>query len=417
MRFTTLRIAWRNLGRNKRRTLLALGAIALGQLTLVSVNGMMAGWYEQILQTITGPLLGHVQVHHKDWREERATDLYIDHLSEVKAEIRQLPSVESISSRIYSPVLAASGEKTDKPADAEAAMIVGVNTNVETKKGGILESLRPDQLPKSQQVVLSRVLANRLDLKAGQQLAVIGQDVDGFPTTDLFVIKSVMQSSVDIINRMGIIMSMADAGEFLAMPDQAHEIIIRGGDHRKAKRLAAAVKSLPALADAEVLTWREAAPELVTLIDMKKWSDLIFVAVLFVAAAAGVANTMMMSTFERIKEFGMLLAVGCHPTRMVRMVLLEAIVLGLVGVALGSVLGTAVVLITSHTGIDYSALGGVRAEELAFRGLNMSYIVYPKFELRHIFYGVTAVTLTAVIASLWPAATAARLRPAEAMRS
>jgi putative ABC transport system permease protein len=417
MQFNTLKIAWRNLGRNRRRTLLALSAIALGQLTLVSVNGMMAGWYEQILRTITGPLLGHVQVHQKDWREERAIDLSIGHLSEVESEIERLPSVKSVSARIYSPVLAASGEKTDKPADAEAAMVVGVDPHGESRDGGILESLRPQQLPQKGEVVVGKVLANRLDLKPGQQIAVIGQDADEFPATGLFEVKALMEGNMDLINRMGIVMSLADAAEFLAMPDQAHELIIQGENYRKAGELAAAVKSLPALADAEVLSWREAAPELVTMVDMKKWSDLIFVAILFVAAAAGIANTMMMSTFERIPEIGVLLAVGCRPTRMVRMVLLESVILGLVGVAIGSVLGTAIVLITSHTGIDYSALGGIRAKDVAFRGLSMSYIVYPKFELRHIFYGVIAVSLTAVTASLWPAATAARLEPVEAMRS
>lgn len=165
------------------------------------------------------------------------------------------------------------------------------------------------------------------------------------------------------------------------------------------------------------MPWREAAPELVTIIEMKSWSDLIFVVILFVAAAAGIANTMMMSTFERTREFGTLLAVGCRPTRMVRMVLLESVVLGLVGVAIGSVLGAAIVLITSQTGIDYSALGGIRAEEVAFKGLNISYVIYPKFEFRHVLYGVIAVTLTSVLASLWPAAFAARLQPVEAMRS
>jgi len=417
MQFSTLMIAWRNLGRNRRRTLLALSAIALGQLTLVAVNGLMAGSFEEILQTITGPLVGHVQVHHKDWREERAIDLYIDKLSEVKAEIEQIPSVKSISTRIYSPVLAASGEQTDKPADAEAAMIVGVDIAVESKDGGILQSLRPDELPREREVVVGKVLATRLDLKAGQQIAVIGQDADEFPASDLFAVKAVVRSNVDIINRTGIVMPMADAGEFLAMPDQAHEIIIQGEDHRKAEELASAVKSLPPLAEAEVLPWREAAPELATIIDMKSRMDLFFVAILFIAAAAGIANTMMMSTFERIREFGTLLAVGCRPTRMVRMVLLESVVLGLVGVAIGSVLGTAIVLITSQTGIDYSALGGVKAEDVAFKGLSISYVIYPKFELRHIVFGVVAVTFTSVLASLWPAALAARLQPVEAMRS
>lgn len=417
MGLTTLRIAWRNLGRSRRRTLLAVGAIALGQLTLVSVNGMMAGMYEQIVQTITGPLVGHVQVHHKEWREERGIDLYVDRLSEAKAEIERVPEVRSVSTRIYSAVLAASGEETDKPADAEAAMVVGVDVAVESKRGGILESLTASQRPRSGEVVVGKVLATRLKLTAGQQIAVIGQDADGFPATDLFKLRAVMRGNLDLVNRMGIVMSMEDAGEFLAMPDQAHEIIVQGKDPRQAEELAKVVKSLPPLADTEVLPWRKAAPELAVIIDMKSWSDLIFVAILFIAAAAGIANTMMMSTFERTHEFGMLLAVGSRPMRIVRMVLLESIVLGLVGVAIGSVLGTAIVLITSQTGIDYSALGGIRAEEYAFKGLSISYIIFPKFEFRHILFGVGAVTLTSVVASLWPAALAARLQPVEAMRS
>jgi putative ABC transport system permease protein len=417
MQFSTLQIAWRNLGRNRRRTLLALGAIALGQLTLVAVNGMMAGSFEEILQTITGPLVGHVQVHHKDWREERAIDLCIHDLAKTETEIERIPSVRSISARIYSPVLAASGEKTDKPADAEAAMIVGVDVAAESRDGGILESLPRNKLPHAREVVLGRVLATRLNLRPGQEIAVIGQDADEFPTSDLFVVRAVIRGTVEVINRTGIVMPMTDAAEFLAMPDQAHEIVILGDDHRRAEELAAAIKAIPLLAEAEVLPWRKAAPELATIVDMKSRVDLLFVGILFVAAAAGIANTMMMSTFERTREFGALLAVGCRPTRMVRMVLLESVVLGLVGVAIGSLLGAVIVLITSHTGIDYSALGGVRAEDVAFKGLSIPYIVYPKFEFIHIVYGVAAVTLTSVVASLWPAALVARLQPVEAMRS
>jgi putative ABC transport system permease protein len=145
--------------------------------------------------------------------------------------------------------------------------------------------------------------------------------------------------------------------------------------------------------------------------------DLVFVGILFVAAAAGIANTMMMSTFERRSEFGMLLALGARPRRLVRMILLEAVVLGLVGVAIGSALGAALVLVTSRTGIDYAALTGTGAEEASFAGLNLSFVVYPRLQARHVWIGTLAVTLTSALASVWPAALVARLQPAEAMRS
>jgi len=414
---STLQIAWRNLWRNKRRTLLAAGAIALGQLTLVFVNGMMAGSFDDMLRTVTGPLVGHVQIHHKEWPEERAIDLYVDDLSGARAEIEALPRVKSVSPRIYCAVLAASGEQGDEPADAEPAMVVGVDVAVELERGGLLESLEAGKLTGERPVVLGRVLANRLGVEAGQLVAVIGQDADGFPVSNLFRIRATIQSNVDLVKTMGIVMPIADAGEFLAMPDQAHEILVQGDDLRDAEELAAHIAALPALEGTEVLPWREAVPELVRLIDMKWWWDLIFLAIVFIAAAAGIANTSMMSTFERTHEFGMLLAVGARPGRIVRMVLIESIILGLVGVAAGSVIGSAVVLVTSQTGINYAALGGVSAEDFAFGGVSMSYIIYPSFEFRHILFGVVAVTTTSLLASLWPATIAARLEPVEAMRA
>jgi putative ABC transport system permease protein len=417
MRLTTLQIAWRNLGRNRRRTILAVAAIALGQLTLVAVNGMMAGMYEEMLRTITGPLIGHVQIYHKDWRDEQAMDLYIDNLDATRKRIESIDGVKSVSPRIYAPVLVAEGEKSDEPADAEAAMIVGLDVDVESRRGGILDDLDAGELPGSGGVVVGKVLANRLGIGVGQRIAVIGQDVDEFPVSDLFTVKAIIAGKTDVVNRLGIVMALADAGEFLGMPDQAHEILVQGDDYRDAEALADRINSIPGLEDASVLAWREAAPELVAMLDLKDWSDLIFVAILFVAAAAGIANTMMMATFERRRELGMLLALGARPRRIVRLVLVESIVLGLVGVAIGSVLGSAFVLITAQTGIDYGALGGVAGQEIAYRGLNFSYIIYSQFEFRHIIYGLVAVTMTAVLAALWPATIAARLEPAEAART
>ncbi len=416
---STLKIAWRNLGRNRKRTLLAIAAIALGQFTLVFVNCMMAGMYEDMLDTITGPLMGHVQIHHPDWREERAIDLAIPELGEVSQQLMALEDVESLSPRIYASALVAPGEKSAAPALAEAAMIVGIDVAAETREDGIIDMLEPEQFPGKGRVVVGKVLAQRLGIVAGDSLAVIGQDADEFPTSDLFEVAAVIRSMTDIVNRLGVVMAFDDAETFLALEDHAHEIIVHGKLAREAPGLAKTISALPALLKQEVLDWREAAPQLVTMIEMKDWMDLVFVAILFVAAAAGIANTMVMSTFERTHEFGMLLAVGSRPLRIVRMVMLEAIILGLIGVAVGSVIGSALVIWTSQTGIDYAALTNARGEEveLAFQGLNISYMIYPTFEWRHINFGIIAVTLTSVLAALWPALLAARQEPAEAMRS
>jgi putative ABC transport system permease protein len=417
MGLSTLCIALRNLGRNKRRTLLAVGAVALGQLTLVFVNGLVAASFHEMIRTVTGPLVGHVQIQHKDWRQERAIDLSVHPLSAILAELNKLPSVRSVSPRIYAPVLAASGEKKDEPADAEPAMVLGIDVTEESQEEGLLEFVQAEELPSEGTVVVGKVLASRLNLKSGQTIAVIGQDADGFPASDLFEIAAIIDSSVDVVKSTGIVMSLEDASKFLVMPDQAHQIIVRGSDFRKADALSDSISALESLSAAEVLSWRQAMPELLRFVKTKAWFDAIFLVIVFGAAAAGIANTAMMSAFERTHEFGMLLAVGARPTRVVRMVLIESVIVGLIGVAIGSVLGTSVVLITSRTGINYAALGGVQAEDVAFAGISFSLIVYPRFELQHVLYGVVGATVTSVLASLWPALVAARLEPTEAMRS
>jgi ABC-type lipoprotein release transport system permease subunit len=417
MRLSTLCIAWRNLGRNRKRTLLAMGAIALGQFTLVFVNGLLAGSFGQMLDTVTGPMVGDVQVHHPEWREERATDLYIDRVQEVKAQVAALPGVRQVSTRIFSAVLAASGELSEEPADAAMAAIVGVDVATETEKGGLLESLDSGHLPGGRRVVLGRALAAKLGVREGQLVAVIGQDIDGFPVSDLFEVSGVVNSGVEIVKTMGVVMEREEAGELLAMPDQAHEIIVQGDDHETAEDLAAAVAALPALAGDEVLTWREAMPEIARMLGMKWVMDVIFVGILFIAAAAGISNTAMMSTFERTHEFGMLLALGARPRRVVRMVLLESVALGIAGVIIGSALGAGLTLLTGHTGLNYAAFTGTDVEDISMFGVSVSFVVYPIFELRHVLFGLVAVTLTSVIASSWPALLAARLEPVEAMRS
>ncbi|HOZ48081.1 MAG TPA: FtsX-like permease family protein [Candidatus Hydrogenedentes bacterium] len=417
MRLSTLQIAYRNLGRNKRRTLLALSAIALGQFTLVFVNAMMAGSFETMIKTVTGPLIGHVQVHHRAWREERAVDLYIDNVAESQRAIEALPGVTAVSTRTYAPVLAASGETGNAPADAEPAVVVGLNVANEARTGGLLGPLPEENLPGAHGVALGKALAIRLGLERGDQIAIIAQDADGFPTSDLFEVRAVVDSTVDIVKTMGILMSAADAGELLAMPDKAHELIIQGEDYREADILTAEVAALPELQANEVISWREAMPEIVRMMDMKNWVDVIFLAIVFVAAAAGVANTSLMSTFERTKEFGMLLAMGTNPGRIVRMVLIESVTLGLIGVMAGSILGLTAVFITSQTGLDYSAFSGIEAEDISFAGVSFSYIIYPHLEARHVTFGIVAVVITSVLASLWPAVLAARLEPVEAMHS
>ena len=136
----------------------------------------------------------------------------------------------------------------------------------------------------------------------------------------------------------------------------------------------------------------------------------------FLAAAAGVANTMVMATFERTREFGMLLALGTHPARLMRLVVVESIALGLIGAFIGTSIGVVLVLVTHRTGIDYSWLAGGGPSELSFAGLRWSLRFYPTLSVADVASAIAAVCVTSLLAATWPALRASRLQPVQALR-
>jgi len=138
--------------------------------------------------------------------------------------------------------------------------------------------------------------------------------------------------------------------------------------------------------------------------------------IVFLASAAGIANTMLMSTFERRRELGMLLALGSSPGRLVRMVATEAVLLGLLGVALGTALGVFFALLTAGSGFDFAELGGTESFEVGFQGVQVASRVYPDLHGRDVIAGVVAVLVTALSACVWPMVHISKLEPVEAMR-
>jgi putative ABC transport system permease protein len=250
----------------------------------------------------------------------------------------------------------------------------------------------------------------------GDRLAIVGQGADGSLANDLYQVVGLVSTSVDFVNRQGVLMDLGEAQTLFAMPGEGHEIVLYGRDPDRAAKLAAHVAALPELAGAEVLDWRTLSPEMVSLIGIV---DVVWVFVLllvFLAAAAGVANTMLMATWERTRELGMLLALGAGPGRIVRLVLWESVALGLTGALVGSALGLSLVALTHGSGVDLAALTGRGPSEISFGGLRWSMRLHPTLSAVDVLRTVAAVVATSLLASAWPAARAARLQPTQALR-
>jgi putative ABC transport system permease protein len=411
MKAGTFKISWRNIGRNKKRTTLALLAIAVGQFALLATNGIMRGYSDNIRLAITGPMIGHVQVHAPDWRQEHAIDLYLGDVNEMVSDIQTDPAVDSAAARLYAPVLVAPEEQ------AFIATVVGIQVDVESKAYGLLSGFN-GKLEKGN-VLIGHLLAKKIHAKEGREIAVIGQAADGSLANDLYKVQGIIKCPVDMINQAGVVMSLADAQELFVMPNEAHEIVIRDKISGQAEAVAERLKKMPILKNTEILSWQKIVPELVVILKYSDYTGYFVLFIIFFAAIAGIANTLMMSTFERFHEFGMLLALGSSPYRLVRMIIFEALIIGFLGVVIGTVFGLVFVAGTSNSGIDMASCGGhgSQAGDMGYMGLNLPLFIYPRIAGFDILLGLITVIFTSLVACIWPAWVAGKLEPMEAMRA
>lgn len=409
MHTSTLCIAWRNLWRNKKRTALALLAIAVGQWALLASQGLMRGYGDNIQNAITGPMVGHLQLHHPGYREEHALDLVMDDADRKLAFITDLPQVTNAAARIYAPVLTAPGR------EAFIATVIGIDADTESKPYGLLSGCRKALKPGH--VMIGYRLARKSGATAGEQIAVVGQAFDGSLANDLYTVQTVIKSPADVVNQSGVVMRLEDAQTFLGMENQVHEIVVRAKRSEDVPSIVMQLKTNALLNNLEILSWREIVPELVVVIDMVDYTGWLVLVLVLIAATAGIINTLLMATYERMHEFGMLLALGCRPIRIIGMIMIEAIFLGILGVVTGTLMGLLFIAVFRETGIDMAAWGGGHSEDFAYAGMRIPMEILPRIEWYDPCVGLAAVIIVSLLASLWPALSAGRLDPMEAMRA
>lgn len=419
-------MAFRNLGRNRKRTGLALASLAIAQFFVLSTDGFMVGYGDALRDVMTGPMLGHVQVHEPEFREKRAMDLVIPNAAEKIAELRAEPAVKAVFPRTFAPSLAAKTEA------GFTAVVVGLDTEAERVTGGFLdpgkvkaasgelnwtlETAGPSVAPHP--AVIGTVLARRQGVKIGDELALMGQRADGSIAADLVKVVGTFASDAQIITESGIVLELAVAQDIFGLDDSVHELTLRGERASEAEQLAAKLEAMPSMQDLEVLPWQEGAPELLQMLGMMDYSTLIILAFIFLAAAAGIANTMVMSAFERTRETGVLLALGATPGRIIAVFVVETILLGTIGLSLGTLLGAAFNAYLHVDGFNMGALSGGEAslDELSYQGVSLNVRIFPRTRPVVLLQSSIAMGVTCFLAVLWPVRFITRMLPTEAMR-
>jgi putative ABC transport system permease protein len=397
-------MAWRNVFRNRRRSFVTVSAMALALLVMILYSGLIEGYLEGMERNVLDLEVGDLQIFAPEYR--RDPSIY-SRINDPKALLDRLDEAGlDASARLLAFGLVAADEASS------GASFRGVDVPRDERISGVGDQLdRGRWLDPSQPkgVVIGRRLARTLDIDIGGELLAITQSADGSMAYELFEVRGVLLGISDAIDRSGIFMTQASFRELISLPDGAHQIIVR---RPKDLNLDGLLKRVEGLAiGLEVKTWRQLMPTIASMLDAGRGAMVMMGVIVYLAIAILILNAMLMAVFERIRELGVLKALGFGPLSLLGLILIESGVQTAFAIAIGLVLGIPGIYYLAHVGIDMGMLAGT-----SIMGIAMDPIWRAAIHPRVFTTPVVMLVVIVLLAVLYPAAKAALIQPVEAMR-
>ena len=404
-------IACRDLGRNRRRSLLTLVAVALGLALLVVVSSLVEGEMAGALENSIHLQTGHVQIRAASYEEGKLSLAWEDLLDGSQALAAQAQTLEEV--RIATPVLWASGILGARD-DSVGVQVVGIDPLSEAY-APIQDALVAGAFLSADDregILLGQRLAESLGLTVGGQVNLLVSTADEQPDEAVFTIRGLFATGIPSYDETTIFLPLSKAQAFTRTEDRASAIFILLNRDEDAESVAAALRAPEAYArEVHTLTWRDLNQVLLQAVEMSAGFMSVMNLVVLAVVAVVIANTLLMAVFERTREMGILAALGMKGRQILLMFVLEAGALGLAGIAAGLLLG--------GLGVAYFATVGLHVGEAtaASSGMAMGTTIYARFPLSDVVsLSLTGLIIT-LLASLYPAWMAARLEPVEALRA
>ena len=397
-------LAWRNLWRNHHRTIIMISAVTIGVWAMMFMTSLMRGMVNEMLHNGIQTLPGHVQIHDPAFRDDPSINNLIP---ATEAEINRTfggRGFKAWASRVKVPAIITSER------EYRGVILLGIDPAAETPitfvahdivEGRFLENSADNG------VVIGRKLSEKLDTRLGKRIVLMSQDPDNEIADRGFRIVGIFDAALDIHEETFVFAAKETIQKMLGIGDRVTEIVFLGQDYRNVEPVFQKVSEL-ADPDLEVKRWYELDRYLGSMLKIMDGFVLVWVIVIFLALSFGLVNTLVMAVFERIREIGLMLALGMRPSSIVGQVIFESLLLLSIGLALGNVLAWATVE-TLKGGIDISGVA---------KGLEMmgaSSVLYPDLQRGDVIKANVVVLVLGFLASLSPAWRASRYQPVEAI--
>jgi ABC-type lipoprotein release transport system permease subunit len=409
------RIGWRNLGRNPKRTVLTALGLAVGFFAVAMIVGWSQGIMAEMVESATSLVNGQIEIHDAEYRPDRSlydtiggrdgTDVDVL-LRAVDAD----PAVVAAAPRVYAGGLISSGEATS------AGMFMGIDAARELSLSRFLDSLVEGRMPVPghNELLVGQEMARQLSARLDDELVVVASGADGSMANDLFTLVGVFRTGLVELDASFAVMPIGDLQTLVVLPpNRIHEIALATTDPWIAETTAARLgDGLPPIDGAiEVVPWTTLNPALVEYVALGDAVYFVIIIIVFGIAIFGVANTMLMATYERRREFAVMLALGATPRSVRAIVLHEAVALGVFSLVLGAAI-TFPLMVWFHTAPPDL---GWAIGDLTLMGALLSPSLRVEYDVRIWIASAIALFVTALLASLLPAWQAARVPPADTL--
>jgi putative ABC transport system permease protein len=402
-----LSLSWKNIWRNKTRSLVIIFAIVFGVLGGVGFTAFYNGMIYQRLDAAIGNEVSNIQIHNPHFLENREINDTITNISGLLPILDTCKQIKAYAVRIKTLAMVNSANSSN------GIMLLGIDPTIEKKVTGIYKYVKQGQYldsSKKNSILIGEKLASNLKIKLRSKVVVTLQSSSGDITSAAFKVAGIYNSGNSGFDARIAYVKYEDLASIVGFePGRAHEIAITMVDDQTTDSLN--TKLVAAMPGYSVQSWKEIMPELGLMTDSSQYMLFIFMTIIFLALSFGIINTMLMAVLDRVREIGMLMAIGMSKLRIFLMITFETILLMLTGSGLGLVLSYFLVELFKIYGIDLSTFS------TGLSDMGFSSIVYPFIETRAYIQIVIMVIITGILSSIVPARKALKLNPSEAIRT
>jgi len=405
----TIKLATRNILRNRRRSLLTILSMGGGYFMLSIMLSMTEGSYSNIIDLFTRDHTGHVQVHKDNYLDRPSLYKTINNSDHLINKIFTFPEVEAVAPRIYAPSLAYGKNKT-YPAN-----VIGINPELESQTTYLKQKIKNGTYIENGMTsngyfpaMIGKSLAKNLHLEPGDELVLISQGIDGSIANDIFEVVAIV-GTAESFERMNVYLSLNAIRQFLSMGNEVHELAITLKHQTLANSFSTKLQASIQQSDLKVDPWQKIEETFYKSMQADKKGNYVSMGILIFIVSIGVLNTVLMGTMERTREFGVLKAIGTQPFSIFRLIMLEALFLSIISCLFGLIFSLPTNYWMITTGIELPEpidMGGVLFEHMSG-------------EISWFSLGVPAIVVisSTIIVSLIPGIRAARISPLEALQA